>query len=413
MRKKRAPSFWHKLLAISCVAFSFSAAHAMLLAASDTSESPRQQRKAASAPRQSSEERLWQIAVDSDKAGAYDAYLRKYPNGRYAALAKSRLASIEAAAKNTVRSAGTPQPMQGNSQGSSSRPPAMIGGRDGLGLSAEDELWKAATATGKASDYRAYLKEYPEGRYASIAKNQLAISGLPEQYPTSTSGMSTSTKNAASAPAGEAMQTDTVTGERATTEPIRPSAEQEFRTNGTAASGPEKTIRFSDQTMTGNFSTDSRTGKVSGTGRIVWSNGNRFEGTLNRGVKEGKGQFSWNSGQRYIGDWANDLPNGKGTIYFANGDRYEGDVKDGQAHGQGIARFKGGDSYAGSWFGGRRHGTGRYSWAQGGYWEGEFRNGERTDNGTLTRAQSAPLPAPQPALGDGKRQEGQAVGRFP
>jgi hypothetical protein len=197
----------------------------------------------------------------------------------------------------------------------------------------------------------------------------------------------------------------------AASESPRPSSAEESASSGITWSGPERTIRFGDQTMTGNFSTDPATGKVSGTGRIVWSNGNRFEGTLNRGVKEGKGQFVWSNGQRYSGDWANDQPNGMGTIIFPNGDRYEGDVTDGQAHGQGIAKFRGGDAYAGNWVRGKRHGTGRYSWAGGGYWEGEFKDGERTENGVLTRGQPAPVRAPQSALGNDTRHEPQSTGK--
>jgi hypothetical protein len=363
------------------MAFCYSAAHATLLVAANESESPRQQTKPAHpAPRQSSEERLWQIAVDSDKAGAYDAYLRKYPNGRYAAVARARLESMDAGGKDTTpRQAAGDEPEQTPSTGMQH------------GLSAEDELWKAATASGSAGDYQAYLREYPEGRYAAIARSQLGSASA-------TSGTSPSSQSPTA-------------HEAAARESSRPSSEEEFSTSATSAPGTGKTIRFGDQTMTGNFSSDPRTGKVSGTGNVVWTNGNRFEGTLVRGVKEGKGRFIWNNGQRYIGDWANDQPNGKGTLFFPNGDRYEGDVKDGQAHGQGIARFNGGDSYAGHWANGKRHGIGRYTWMQGGYWEGEFRNGDQTDNGTMMRTHAA-------ASGDSSlplenKAEGSAFGRRP
>lgn len=327
---ERSPSLWRKFLAINCIAFSHLAADAAPpIVSYDTLA-------ATPARSQSSEERLWKIAVDSDKAGAYDAYLRKYPNGRYAVLARSRIASIVGTKNNGATPAKPPEVT----------PNDRLQQRSGL--SAEDELWKAATETGKPGDYQAYLREYPQGRYAEIARNQLGTAAL-------------------------------MPGAQAAVEP-------EFRTN----SSPSTTIRFGDQTMTGNFTTDPQSGKVSGTGQISWTNGNRFEGTLVRGVKQGKGMFSWNNGQRYVGDWANDLPNGKGTIIYANGDRYDGDVKDGQAHGQGTARFTTGDSYAGNWVGGRRHGNGRYLWVQGSYWEGEFKNGERTENGALTRAPGSP-----------------------
>jgi hypothetical protein len=333
--------------------------------------------------RQTSEERLWKIAVDSDRAGAYDAYLRKYPDGHYAALARARLASMEAAAAPAAPSSAPPAPQ---AQRETEQQPALTGISRSGGLSAEDELWRAATITGASGDYQAYLREYPQGRYAAIARLQLTASSRAVAESGAGSGQAPVGSQAATAPSrGEEQESV------AAAVPAAPS-------------GPARTIRLGDQAMTGNFVSDPQTGKVSGTGHIDWNNGNNFQGTLVHGVKQGKGQFIWRSGQRYSGDWANDLPNGKGTIVFANGDRYDGDVKDGQAHGQGIARFKGGDSYAGNWVNGKRHGTGRYSWVQGGYWEGEFRNGERTENGTMTRAEAATVPSSATASGASRAQ---------
>ena len=90
-------------------------------------------------------------------------------------------------------------------------------------------------------------------------------------------------------------------------EPAEPDAEQD------AALAPAPTrngraLRLANQIMTGNFSPDPVTGVVSGNGRIVWDNGDQFEGTLVRGQKEGKGEFRWANGQRYRGDWSRDQP---------------------------------------------------------------------------------------------------------
>lgn len=150
-----------------------------------------------------------------------------------------------------------------------------------------------------------------------------------------------------------------------------------------ADTGPARTIRVADQTMTGDFTVDKNSGLVSGKGKISWKNGDQFEGTLVRGCKEGKGKFTWSSGQRYSGDWAHDVPNGKGVFVFPDGSRYEGDVRDGFPHGQGTTRFKNGIMYSGDWVRGKLHGQGRYIWADGSYWEGEFRNDKKTENGRM------------------------------
>jgi hypothetical protein len=388
--------------AIGCLA-----AHAAPFAAADEPEAPHSSGRTSVAATttpsaQSREQRLWQIAVDSDKAGAYDAYLRKYPNGRYAALARARLAEMEAAMQSSSGRVGA-QPAQPTTQSSAPAPEATGAtgerekpagdARTAPGPSAEEEMWRTATTSARESDYEAYLKQYPEGRYAIAAKMRLA-GGLPSggNHP-ATSGMSAPAPNAS----GSAQAP-------------RPPGDQTIW-NKAIANG--QSIRLRDQTMTGNFAIDPQTGKVSGTGRIVWNNGNRFEGTLVNGVKQGKGQFFWNNGQHYIGDWINDVPNGMGVIVFPNGDRYEGQVKDGESHGQGTARFTGGDSYVGAWVNGKRHGQGRYAWADGAYWEGEFRNGTRTENGVLTHAQAGPASAPQPAVGVVTNGERQAAQRRP
>lgn len=478
MTTERLSSFWRKFVSISGIALSYTIAQAAPFAAVPIPAAPHQQWKVAAAgtarpkPRQSDEEKLWQVALESDKAGAYEAYLRKYPNGRYAALAETRLASATAAAEDNGKTAGT-------RRRDASRPaPALTGderekaaaadAQQARGLSAEDELWKAAAASGQASDYRAYLREYPNGRYAAAAHTQLARSQPSERdsvrdVPPGPPAMTTMPASTPRLSAEEELWRSTTVNDtvaayeaylnqfpdgrnadsakaklaglkHAATSAASPSGMVKAPSPDQPAPAARKSIRFGDQTMTGDFSADPRTGLMSGTGRIVWIDGNRFEGTLVQGIKEGKGQFTWNNGQRYTGDWARDLPNGKGSFLFANGDRYEGEVKDGEAHGkgamffshgdryegdvqhgkphgQGVTAFKGGDSYAGQWRNGKRHGHGRYTWANGGYWEGEFKDGEPTGNGKMTHV--PPADAPRAAMSAIGKSEHQSAGKNP
>ena len=369
------------------------------------------------------EDELWRQASIADKPSAYEKYLREFPKGRYAPIARLRLESKPA-------KGATPSP--------------------------EEALWTASTAVNTQTAYETYLRKYPKGRYTALAKDRITSfkeparvereepvpaippvavtrpqtpTPAPAPAPTATipaaetsggSGSSASSQASASgpatpapAPAAASQPPGPPATENKLAEPsdklasVKPPEKAADTTAkppaGTAAdtragSTPTSTEPFgtsgnkplilADQTMTGNFHVDPKTGVVSGTGKILWTNGNQFEGTLVRGMKEGKGKFVWNNGQRYNGDWARDMPNGRGTITFTDGSRYEGEVKDGMPHGRGSTRFKSGDVYEGNWARGKSHGQGRYTWANGNYWEGEFRDDKRTENGKMVVAEN-------------------------
>jgi serine/threonine protein kinase len=361
------------------------------------------------------EDELWRQASISDKPGAYEKYLREFPKGRYAPIARLRLESKPA---------------------------------KGTAPSPEEDLWTSSTAVNTQTAYETYLRKYPKGRYAALAKDRIAgfkepsrvereepVPAVPPvaaatQAPTPAPAPTTSTASTsmssgssgstassqssqptAAAPAPAVASPSPAPGaseqkpaeasdklasvkppEKAGGTPAKQPAEPRTSSMPTSTdplgTGGHKPLVVADQTMTGSFSVDPKTGVVSGTGKIVWNNGNQFEGTLVRGMKEGKGKFVWNNGQRYSGDWARDMPNGRGTITFADGSRYEGDVKDGVPHGRGSTRFKSGDVYEGAWVRGKSHGQGRYTWSNGSYWEGEFRDDKRTDNGKMVFAEN-------------------------
>lgn len=375
-------------------------------AAANTAPAPRTGNAATSKPGRAqgaapeapvpSEIELWRMASATDKASAYHNYLRAYPKGRYAALARLRLERMQpktAAAEPSV----TPPVPETKSRAA---PPAEK--PKTATPAAEEELWTTVTAINQAPAYESYLNKFPKGRYAPLARDRLASFKPPEP--------------AAPEPPPPAVQPDVpmVSPPEAkvpekTDKPASikaPEATPKPPAEAPVASG-KKTITAGNQTMTGNFSADPKTGIVSGTGKIVWSNGDQFEGTLVQGMKEGKGKFSWHNGQRYNGDWVRDMPNGKGAIVFTDGSRYEGEVKDGVPNGQGTTRFKSGDVYDGAWIKGKSHGQGRYTWANGSYWEGEFRDDKRTENGKMVFSESALRAAEAtPAMG-----EAQSAGR--
>jgi hypothetical protein len=115
----------------------------------------------------------------------------------------------------------------------------------------------------------------------------------------------------------------------------------------------------------GNFQPDAKNKTYSGTGKVIWANGNLFDGTLVEGKREGRGRYVWADGQRYEGDWRNDRPQGNGLLWFANGDVFEGTIEDGEPSGPGRMRFASGDRYVGEFKAGKIHGRGAYTWASG------------------------------------------------
>lgn len=402
----------------------------------------------------------WKMASKLNEASAYENYLREYPQGRYAAIAKLRLQRLQAAATPpsppeiamAAPAPAAPPPVAAAPPRTAAAPPATppapaAAAKDTRASTGrpEEAAWTTASAIHSVAAYREYLRKYPKGGYAALARDRLATMQAGAVTPSLPSAQNAGTPQspspenlvagkspeaspaapgAVSPAAPAAMPPTAAAAERASTaeqappvasssgtasapaqEVVTPAPQAALKPQESAPAEPiagssKSALRFEDQTITGDYSIDRRSGLVSGKVKISWSNGNLFEGTLVQGSKEGKGKFTWNSGQRYSGDWARDMPNGKGTFNFPDGSRYEGEVKDGLPHGQGSTRFKNGIVYTGDWVRGKSHGHGRYIWTDGSYWEGEFRDDKKTDNGKMhfpnknTRELSGAAPAP-------------------
>lgn len=473
-----------------------------------------------------SEIESWKSASKSNQTGDYERYLRDYPQGLYAAIAKLRLERLQAAAapKPAVpapKAAPEPKPVAPDPRLAQTAKPEPE--TPTLKIKPEEAAWTRATSINSAAAYQEYLRKYPRGGYSALAHDRIASIKLadagkaaskqpevrlappaptapstattkaeagiaqseaqrqsmasPKQRESAADASSSSGAEAKSSSAGGAASTPSISAATPTTAPsaqtlpsqtvaasststtaslatasqpaatsVKPGSQdaaaveppslagnfgsgtskavpsmppqasiksRDRETSGDTGSDPSdrRPIRVADQTMTGDFTVDKKTGLVSGKGKISWSNGNQFEGTLVQGSKEGKGRFVWNSGQRYSGDWAHDAPNGRGTFLFPDGSRYDGDVKDGLPHGQGTTRFKNGVVYTGSWARGKSHGHGRYTWTDGSYWEGEFRDDKRTENGKMYYpSKSAPnTGSASPSLPEAEPQRSAAV----
>lgn len=100
----------------------------------------------------------WQAAEAANTAAAYQAYLNEYPKGKYAAAARVKLAAL-------APSAATP-----------AVPPAVPAAASGdaaTSADAETTLWNEVQAAASREHYQAYLKRYPRGQYAPLARAEL------------------------------------------------------------------------------------------------------------------------------------------------------------------------------------------------------------------------------------------------
>lgn len=108
----------------------------------------------------------WETIKNSQSADDFKAYLQKYPEGQFAALAKNRIASLQPATKPAEASEST----RGGGQ-------------------AEITFWDSVKNSTSADDYRAYLEKYPSGEFVVLARSRLAPLEAAEKEKTKTASV--------------------------------------------------------------------------------------------------------------------------------------------------------------------------------------------------------------------------------
>lgn len=184
---------------------------------------------------------------------------------------------------------------------------------------------------------------------------------------------------ASSAPGGAVGPNRTFVADQAARDRPTPSARPTLETSATPGGKAEALppmFMAGNTKVMGQFVREAGSTTYSGTGRVIWANGDTYEGTLVAGSREGKGKFVWANGQRFEGDWRGDRPNGEGAMWFINGDQYEGTIDDGVPNGQGRIRYGSGDRYEGQFRNAVAHGRGAYTWASGQRIEGDWVDGQ-------------------------------------
>lgn len=282
------------------------------------------------------------------------------------------------------------------------------------------EFWSNVKDSAHAGDFRAYLDQFPNGRFAALARNR--IDGITRQQAASQVAMRPSGMAAPGTPPKPDAAASPFTNKSDSLQPATqvadargleakptasylPAAETAPKENfGKIASiAPERTssslpqakepdeellsgeIELSGGTRyTGQYKESSAMGKIlHGKGEYV-SKDFRYVGDFKDGKKQGRGQYTFANGDRYEGDFANDTPNGKGKYQFANGDVYEGEIVAGRISGMGVYMTKGLDRIEGSFVDAKANGHALYLFAGGDKYEGEMAAGRLSGKGVYT-----------------------------
>jgi len=129
---------------------------------------------------------------------------------------------------------------------------------------------------------------------------------------------------------------------------------------------------------------DHNSSLPSGYGKMVFRDGQVYEGRVLNGLRHGAGKNIWSkSGQVYNGEWQHGRRNGRGTHTWADGKTVTGQWQEGHLHGRVRFCWPDGASYDGDCVNGRKQGRGTNTQQDGSVHQGEFWAGYQHGSGTL------------------------------
>ena len=156
-----------------------------------------------------------------------------------------------------------------------------------------------------------------------------------------------------------------------------------------------RTTRYNGGTYIGYV--NKETNSPDGQGKMMYDNGDVYDGEWVNGVRQGIGRMTYANGDIYDGAWLNDMWNGYGEYTWADGRKYYGNYKNDMRDGEGI--FSNWDGFVetygwlGSYYGmsvnDEFEGSGKFEFENGDKFEGIFQKNEFW-SGTYTYSDGTP-----------------------
>jgi hypothetical protein len=246
-------------------------------------------------------------------------------------------------------------------------------------------LWETVKNSGSVGELQSYLLRYPQGAFAPVAQSRLAALQTTSAVNKVASAVGASPVASGPPPTQVAPPPVLVAAVRPTAAPAPLPATAVPAATIPAKKVAEQEFLAGTTRLVGRFVSDPDSRAWSGTGKMIWDNGDVFEGTLLAGKRQGLGKFTWHDGQ-YSGDWLDDKAVGKGAIAFKNGDEYTGAVVNGVPEGEGVMKFASGDVYRGTFAKSQASGVGIYQWKNGQSYEGFWLQDQPHGKGKLRYA---------------------------
>jgi hypothetical protein len=153
------------------------------LAASPISVAPSyaQNAPAAEAPADAGwqkEFQVWRSVSKAGKVADYQSYLKSYPNGKFASVAKQRIDGLNGVAGDAKPADAVRPAAQATGEAQASKQaidatPVKAADTEDAEKVRDLEMWRQVSKTGTQADYEKYLKAFPKGKFAKIAKTRI------------------------------------------------------------------------------------------------------------------------------------------------------------------------------------------------------------------------------------------------
>lgn len=127
-------------------------------------------------------------------------------------------------------------------------------------------------------------------------------------------------------------------------------------------------------------------GRMHGTGKFTFDDGNMYTGAFSDGKKHGEGVFLYNNGAKYEGEYCDDLKEGYGVYHYENGDEYAGYWLNNKRHGKGTFTHrdpKSGYTFEGEYLHNQKL-EGKQVYVDGSSYEGTYQADKKNGYGKYT-----------------------------